>query len=60
MTRGVPVSLKHEPAPNTCTRLGFFVITPEPYKIEMFTTTIIDAEFHAEKDGSIHFVLGRS
>ena len=60
MTRGVPVSLKHEPAPNTCTRLGFFATTPEPYEIERFITTIIDAEFHAEKDDYIHFVLGRS
>eukprot|EP00116_Pleurobrachia_bachei_P014297 sb/3474559/ len=57
--RGSPVSLKHVPAPNTCTRLGFFERTSEPYVSERFITTKIDAEFNAEKDGFIHFVLGR-
>ena len=30
------------------------------YVIERSITTIIDAKFHSEKDGSIHFVPGLS
>eukprot|EP00116_Pleurobrachia_bachei_P016324 sb/3476586/ len=32
------------------TRLEFFELTSEPYVIERFVTTIIDAEFNAEKE----------
>eukprot|EP00116_Pleurobrachia_bachei_P009364 sb/3469626/ len=60
LIRSSPVSLKQVPAPNTCTRFGFFELTSEPYVIERFVTTIIDAEFYAEKDGFIHFVLGHT
>ncbi len=34
-------------------------ITPVPYIIDRFIATIIEAEFHAEEDACIYFVLGR-